>query len=247
MLSCRRLLPSTWFRKKTSGGHTSDDSTTHGLTLLTMRTNIASPKKLGGARWFGVVKRGVKMTRAQKRRCQRRRFRQRAKRARRPRRPLTRLRRKLRRCGKPFRVLDGQYYHPFLKYKFKKSDVTTVRLKNKSLSKTTVDGEGNFPYRLQIKWGRITVNRVPSSFKSSWRKNVRMLGGSVRGHANRELWKIASMITRFGMTQKYFGRIHQAFELLSHGKHMGYSRIVKQLTGGSKIPRSSPSAPRTDG
>lgn len=153
--------------------------------------------------------------------------------------PLKKLRRKYRKIGKPFRELDGQYYSPFLKYKFKKRDCKPVIVTGDRLSNSRIK-DGGIPFRLVLTRGKISVLQKPSSFKSAWYKNVRMLGGTLFGTVrNRELWKLASMITRYGLSEKNFNRVHQAYKLLSIGKHLGFSRIVSQLTGGSSDPRSS--------
>jgi hypothetical protein len=117
--------------------------------------------------------------------------------------------------------------HSFLERKFKENSGPVVKVSGKKLSLSQTSSP---PYRLRIERNKVTVKQRPSSFKSAWRKNVGMLGGRIKGRiTNRVIWKIASKITRFGMTKKLFYRLQHAYTLLIHGRSLGFSRIVSEL------------------
>jgi len=74
------------------------------------------------------------------------------------------------------------------------------------------------------------VIREGRTFKSSWRKNVRILGGRTFGVVkDRLIWKLASQITRYGLDQSRYDRLRFAYDLLSTGKLLGFRRIVSAL------------------
>jgi hypothetical protein len=110
-----------------------------------------------------------------------------------------------------------------------------VPLKTKGNKLTDVKIVEGKPSRLSVEWGKVCVRQTDSSFKSAWRKNLKVLGGSPKGSVrNRLLWKLASMITRYGLKNKNLKRLSYAYKLLQAGKHIGWSRVVDQLVGKGK-------------